>query len=509
MRRYPVSLLLAGMGLLMGAADGRSAAREVHIGSKKFTESYVLGEIARILLERQTVDVVHHQGMGGTIVLWRALKNGQIALYPEYTGTIREQILKESSISGIEAIRQALVSQGIGVSEALGFNNTYALVMRREHARRLDIEAISDLREHPELTVGLTHEFMNRNDGWHPLTNRYNLTMTDVRTVDHALGYTALRDGTIDVKDAYSTDAKIADYNLTVLEDDRNFFPAYQAVFLYRTNLASRVKRAINGLGGRIDSTMMTRLNAKAERTDDYTEAAMAFFGRESSHASYAEGRLDWVRPIPSRTLEHLYLVGISMAAAVVVGIPLGIIASYPGWLGNGVLGAAGVVQTIPSLALLAILVSIPFLGISPLTAILALFLYSLLPIVRNTASGLQSLPRSIRESAIALGLDWRTRLLKVELPMASATILAGVKTSAVINVGTATLAALIGAGGLGQPIISGLNLNAPGTILQGAVPAALLAILIQGLFVILDRLLIPKGLQVERMGLNSFLENK
>ena len=165
--------------------------------------------------------------------------------------------------------------------------------------------------------------------------------------------------------------------------------------------------------------------------------------------------------------------------------------------MGEIILGITGVVQTIPSLALLALLVSIPVLGIGPQTAIIALFLYGLLPIVRNTASGLQDIPRPIRESAQALGLEPRAQLTKVFLPLASRSILAGIKTSAVINVGTATLAALIGAGGLGEPIISGLNLNDGTLILEGALPAAFLAILVQTAFGFLDRLLIPKGLRL------------
>jgi osmoprotectant transport system permease protein len=146
---------------------------------------------------------------------------------------------------------------------------------------------------------------------------------------------------------------------------------------------------------------------------------------------------------------------------------------------------------------LLALLVPLPFFGISARTAIAALFLYGLLPIVRNTATGLQDIPRSLRESAIALGLEPGARLRKIFLPIASRSILGGIKTSAVINVGTATLAALIGAGGLGEPILSGLNLNDHVTILQGAIPAAVLALLVQGLFDLLDRVLIPKGLRL------------
>ena len=241
----------------------------------------------------------------------------------------------------------------------------------------------------------------------------------------------------------------------------------------------------------------MIRLNAEAERTKDYTLAASLYFGEEARKKASER-----TEPITSKiarwTARHLMLVGISMLIAILIGLPLGIAASRPGPFSQFILGLTSVIQTIPSLALLALLVPIPFLGISPTTAIVALLLYSLLPIVRNTAVGLQDISIPLRESAAALGLEPAARLTKVFLPMASRTILAGIKTSAIINVGTATIAALIGAGGLGEPIISGLSLNDNATILQGAVPAALLALLVQFFFDFLDRFLIPKGLRLQ-----------
>jgi osmoprotectant transport system permease protein len=238
----------------------------------------------------------------------------------------------------------------------------------------------------------------------------------------------------------------------------------------------------------------MIRLNAEAERTKDYTRAAQLFFGNESgTHIPAAE---TFPQKLTRWTLRHLELAGLSLMLSVLVGIPLGIVASRGGAVGQIILGFSGIVQTIPSLALLALLVPLPFFGISARTAIAALFLYGLLPIVRNTATGLQDIAQSIRDSAVALGLEPGARLRKIYLPIASRSILAGIKTSAVINIGTATLAALIGAGGLGEPILSGLNLNDHVTILQGAIPAALLALLVQSSFDLLDRVLIPKGLR-------------
>jgi osmoprotectant transport system permease protein len=201
-------------------------------------------------------------------------------------------------------------------------------------------------------------------------------------------------------------------------------------------------------------------------------------------------------------TVEHLVLVGISLSAAIVLAIPLGILAARHERLGQLVLGVAGIIQTIPSLALFVFM--IPLLGIGAPPAIVALFLYSLLPIIRNTYAGLKDISPAIVESAQALGLPSRARLRIVELPLATRAILAGIKPSSVINVGTATLAALIGAGGYGQPILTGIRLDDIALILQGAIPAAALALLVQGLFELIERGLLPRSLRVQASQVKS-----
>jgi osmoprotectant transport system permease protein len=487
--------LLRFLLIFVFAATALASESAVVIGSKKFTESYVLGEIAKRTLTKAGISADHREGMGGTIILWQALRTGQIDTYPEYTGTIVQEILKWSDPTNIGVVSDELRKVGIGMTKPLGFNNTYGLVMRRNRAAELGIRTISDLQKHPELKLGFTHEFLDRQDGWSPMAIAYRFGPRNVVGIDHALGYDALKNGQIDVKDAYSTDAKIADYDLVVLEDDQKFFPRYDAVFLYRLSMNERAVASLRGIEGRIDQATMTRLNAEAERTKDYARAASLFF--DSSGTSTSSFGESFSHKLARWTFRHLELAGLSLVLSIIVGVPLGIWASRGGAIGHVILGFAGVVQTIPSLALLALLVPLPFFGISVRTAITALFLYGLLPIVRNTATGLQDIPRSLRESAIALGLSARARLWQIYLPMASRSILAGIKTSAVINVGTATLAALIGAGGLGEPILSGLNLNDHATILQGAIPAAILALLVQWLFDFLDRVLIPKGLRL------------
>jgi osmoprotectant transport system permease protein len=466
-------------------------ANPVIVGSKEFTESYVLGEIAKRVLTNAGIQTEHRQGIGSTGIVWEALKKGDITLYPDYTGTVTEELLKAPGIS-VDEMRSRLAKFGVGMSEDLGFNDAYGLAMRRDQAEQLKITKISDLRAHPELKVGLTPELAARSDGWKPLVAKYGLKFDDFRTIDHGLGYAALYAGQVDLKDCYTTDAELKKYDLTVLQDDHQYFPLYRAVFLYRLDLPKNALDAISKMKGTIDEKRMIEMNAAASASKDYTAAANLYFGKESAPA-VAESRLDELLRLGQR---HLILVFGSLLLAMLVGIPLGIVASRRGLVASGILGVVGVVQTIPSLALLAFLVPLPFFGISTKTAIAALFLYSLLPIVRNTAAGIQGIPSGIVESAEALGLPYAARLRLIYLPMALPMILAGIKTSAVINVGTATIAALIGAGGFGEPIISGLSLNDNATILRGAIPAAVLAIAVQLAFDLVERVAVSPGLR-------------
>ncbi len=481
------------------AATAAQAQTTITLGSKKFTESYVLSEIAKTLLERAGFMVTHREGMGGTVILWQALLNGDIDAYPEYTGTLSEEILKSPAVMDDVAMRAVLAQRGIGMTSSLGFNDSYSLVMRRGLAQELGIRKISDLKRHPGLRAGPSPEFLGRQDGWAPLIARYGLTFASVRGIEHGLGYEALANGLIDIKEGYTTDAKIAALDLVTLTDDLHFFPQYQAVFLYRLGAPEKAIAVLRGLEGQISEAQMIALNRKAEEAKSYKVAADAFFAEGSGRPSVSPDGGRYRRllaELPRLTMQHLTLVAISLIAAILVSIPLGIAASRPGVATEFILGGVGVIQTVPSLALLALM--IPLFGIGQLPAIVALFLYSLLPIVRSTAIGLTSIPASLREASIALGLTPGTRLWLVDLPIASPSILAGIKTSAVINVGTATLAGLIGGGGFGEPIQSGLQLNDNATILLGAIPAAILALLVQAAFTGLDRIFIPKGLRLK-----------
>ena len=468
-------------------------SQSLTVGSKKFTESYVLGEIAKRALTEAGFKVEHKEGIGATGIVWAALKQGDVAAYPEYTGTVSEEILKRPGLS-VAAMRDALRAQGIGMSNDLGFNDGYGIVMRRKDAARLGIATISDLVAHSDLKAAISHEYLARKDGWVPLAARYGLALQP-EGIEHSLAYAALNAGTIDLTDCYTTDAEIKKYDLTVLKDDKGFFPLYRAMYLYRIDTPPKAVAALDALGGTIDEKLMISMNAEANRSKDYAEAA-TLYAKSRGERNVKVERTSLVAQTLHLTAQHLGYVGISLLAAILLGLPLGIRASRPDWTSGAILSLTGMIQTIPSLALLGLLVPISFFGTGARTAVFALFLYSLLPIVRNTATGLRGIPPGLRESAEALGLPPFARLTKVYLPMALPTILAGIKTSAVINVGTATLAALIGAGGLGQPIQRGLSINDNATILQGAIPAAVLALLVQGAFDLLERAAVSKGLR-------------
>ena len=488
------------------------AAPPLNVGSKRFTESYILGEIIKETAQAAgETSAVHQQGLGNTAIVLNALTTGAIDVYPEYTGTIAKEILKLDAVPALPELNAKLAPMGLAVGVPLGFNNTYAIALRGDEARAKGIARLSDLKPHPELRLGLSQEFIGRADGWPGLKRVYALPFETPRGLDHGLAYEAIAQRQVDAIDIYSTDAKIDKYGLAVLDDDRHYFPRYDAVLLYRADLPHRLPRtwaALQGLEGTIDDAAMRRMNAAAElENKDFSSVAAGFIAQRagagatsaSSRAKVAPSGGFWTKlfgPDFGRlTLEHLGLVFISLAASIVIGIPLGILAAKRPASEATILGATGVVQTIPSLALLAVL--IPLTGrIGAVPAFIALALYALLPIVRNTHTALTQITRGMTQAAQSLGMTAGTILAKIELPLAAPTILAGIKTSAVINVGTATIAAFIGAGGYGERIVTGLALNDHAMLLAGAMPAAVLALVIEGGFRVGERWMIPAGLR-------------
>jgi osmoprotectant transport system permease protein len=486
-----IAMLLAA--LMTGSA---SAADSIVIGGKIFTESYILGEIAAQSIESSShVPVTRKLGMGSTGILFEGLRSGAIDLYPDYTGTLAEAILKKPELKSLEGIRQALSDMGLTTSGSLGFNDTYALAVKEEFADKYNLRSIGDLIPiESSVRAAFSYEFMDRKDGYPGLIDNYHLKFNPqkINRMEHTLSFEAIDQNAVDLIDVYSTDAKIKKLGLRVLRDDHHYFPVYQAVWVARKSFVEKHPRewqTLLGLEGKISEESMLDMNAQADiQKISFGKIAAQFLGAE---APTAHG---WLHEVARRTKEHLWLVGVSLLFSVLVGIPLGVTAVRFQAAGQAILLSSAVIQTVPSLALLCFL--IPVFGVGTKPALAALCLYSLLPVVLNTFTGIRAVNPIHLENARAFGMNRRQVLFRVVLPLASPTLLAGIKTATIVSIGTATLAALVGAGGYGAPIISGLSLNDVPTILTGAIPAALMALVAHGIFELLGIMLIPAALR-------------
>lgn len=484
LRSFIKALLLAA---LFNTTLSQAADEPLRIGSKRFTESYILAEVlARTAAPHVATPPVVRQGLGNTAIVYEALRSGAIDLYAEYTGTIALEILKSDKPLDRASMNAALAPFGLGVAVPFGFNDGYALAMRADRADSLGIRTLGDLAKHPELKLGLSNEFIGRADGWKGLAARYQLPQSPTG-LDHGLAYDAIGAKQVDVIDIYTTDAKIGSLGLRVLVDDRQYFPRYDAVVLYRLDVPARFPAAwaaLQKLEGRIDERAMIAMNARAELQGQGFDVIARDFLKggavSSAQRSFAAKLFgpDFAR----LTRQHLLLVGASVALALLIAVPLAILVFPHVRLRAAVLGLAGLMQTVPSLALLAVLISLMG-AIGTLPALIALTLYALLPIMRNTVTGLNEVPLGLRQAATALGMTKQQNLWLVQLPLALPTLIAGVRTATTIAIGTATIAAFIGAGGYGERIVTGLALNDRGLLMAGALPAAALALLSEGLF--------------------------
>lgn len=473
-----------------------TATEPIVVASKNFNESYILGEVVAQLLEREGFAVDRTLGLGGTKICYDALVVGDVDVYVEYTGTIAEAIKDLDGEPTLARLADAVAPDGIEMLPPLGFNNTYAIALVPAVAAARNLRTISDLVPHGDLRVAVSHEFLERNDGWPGLTAVYGFDWTPTG-IEHALAYQAIADGAIDGTDAYSTDGELSRDGLVVLADDRGFFPTYLAVPLVRTALDPRAKAVIALTAGTLNDAEMRDMNAAALGGADTATVAADYVARKGLVEGTGPRRVDadgfWTR-LAGNTARHLQLVAYALVPATLVAVLLGVAIFKVAWLARGAVYLAGLLQTIPSIALLALL--IPLTGIGVLPAVVALFLYALLPILRNTVTALTGIDPTLRRVALAMGLKTAQELRYVFVPLAMPSIVAGVRTAAVISIGTATLAAFIGAGGLGDPIVKGLSLNDTALILEGAVPAALLAIVTELTFEAIERLLTPGHLR-------------
>ena len=490
----------------VGATSGIPDTDPIVVASKHFPESYVLAEIISQMLEEKGYEVDRRFGLGGTNVCYEALINGEIHVYPEYTGTITQAILELQDQLTPEQINEKLNEHDLEILDPFGFNNTYAMAMRDSHADELGLTKVSQLADHPDLKIVVTHEFLERADGWPHLQRIYGLTQSP-EGIEHALALRAISDGSVDVTDGYSTDAELLHYGLRILEDDRGAFPLYLALPIIRNDLSEGVRNAINSVAGLIDEPTVIDLNGQVVYEEkSFAEVASAFLYSVGLKAT-DEVTTSITDKLTKNVLRHLQLTAIALLLATSVALIISFAIYRIVWLSRAVVYVCGLLQTIPSIALLALM--IPLFGIGIVPAIVALFLYSLLPIVRNCVTALSTTDPMLIRVAEGMGLSQGERLRHVLIPLATPSVLAGIRTSAVICIGTATLAAFIGAGGLGDPIVTGLALNNTGIILQGAIPAALLAILTELVFEGIERLAVPGHLKAFAPGTETIATTK
>jgi osmoprotectant transport system permease protein len=507
-------------GLLMFLVAWPVAAEEpLVVGSKPFTENRLLAEIMAQLIEaRLEVPVERRTNLGGTMVVFEALRSGAIDLYPEYTGTgwivlLQKTERQTDKLHVYDVVRRESQERwGLVWLSVFGFNNSYALAVRRPFAEEHQLTRISQLPAvASQIRAGVSHEFLAREDGFPGLEKHYGLVIPGLRGMEHGLAYEAIQAGEVDLVDTWTTDGKLKRFDVVVLEDDLSFFPPYDAAPLVRADTLAEYPElgpVLEELAWTLPDARMMALNAAIEvDLKGFEEVAAQFLADQGlvhgvrtisagegdrNAATFAGFMVSRAAVTWDLVLEHLALTGIAVFLAVLVSVPLGVgVAKVPA--ASGVLTVAGVIQTVPSLALLAMM--IPVLGLGVPAAVTALFLYALLPILRNTATAILEVDADLIEAGRGMGMtDWQL-LTKVELPLSVATIMAGIRTSTVISIGVATLAAFIGAGGLGDPIVTGLQLNDTRLILAGALPAAALAVLVDALLHRIERLLVPKGL--------------
>lgn len=503
----------------LSTAESSRSERRVVVASKPFGESYLLAEMFAQLLESHGFRVDRKPGLGATEIAFGALRTSTIDVYPEYTGTGLVAILHDTLADSIASDSRAVFAHVAQRFQneyrtrwlpPLGFQNTYAIAVTRATARRYQLRTLSDLaRESPHLTAGFTADFIGRNDGLVGLSRVYGLRPRAVRPLAPAVKYQALASGAVDVIDGYSTDGLLARYDLVTLIDDKHFFPPYEAAALVSPEFERSSPPGIATLtllSGRLDEITMRRLNRRVE-VDGQDLASVArdelralgLVGGSVSTArsqpatqsgSYLEYLWNRRSAILSLTLRHLMLVAIALLAAIIVAVPVGVSLERARRVAEPTIGALGVLQTIPSIALLAFM--IPLLGVGITPALVALWLYALYPIARGTYTGVRDADPDAVAAAAALGTTPAQRLMWVRLPLAAPVIMAGIRTAAVITVGAATLAAFIGAGGLGEPIVAGLALADTRMILSGALPAAILALAVDGILGIVERLVTP-----------------
>lgn len=483
-------------------APAYSKQDKIRIGSRDFPESVLVAEILSTSIEKFTdykVDRKFH--LGGVKVCLAAMQSNNLDIYPDYTGSLIHNVLGEHDRNQylVNYIKMALNEKyDFSITESLGFENSFVLAVRKSFAKKYNLETLSDLASllssNKELAqnirVAFKHSFLKRPDGYKMLQDIYAFDFQKLMALEYNIAYQNLKENRIDVIDAFSTDSRLKDPELTALKDDRNALIPYSSVYVYRNKLKQNfpeIMKIQKLLDESLTNEKMLELNSRIEAGEPYKQVAESFIAElehepgfldlsDDASLSFWQKRLKQDLPLLAKAfLQHLRLAAVASLLASFIGIFIGIFISYRKKLAKLVLGFISVTQTIPSLALLALL--IPFVGLGFYPAVIALFIYALLPVIQNTYTGITTIPYKYIELANAIALKESQILFRVKLPMALSFILAGVRTSIVICIGTATLATFVGAGGLGDLIKAGIDLNSNYMIALGAVPAALLAL--------------------------------
>lgn len=515
-----ISKLLSLSLILILAHPVLSATDKKHItiGSKNFTEQYVLAEIiAQTLEARLDIEVERKLNLGGSSFCYEALKSGGIDIYPEYTGTglmnLLDQPIETNPKKAYQIVKALFDAQdGLIFGEPFGFNNSWAFAVSKDNPLFSDVHMISDLAKvADQLRIGVVHEFLDRQDGYPDFLKHYQFEglFTSAQAFTPGLLFPAIANDSVNVIVVNATDGLIGAQNLKLLTDDKQFFPPYEAAPFYRAelNLIPNLPEVMASFRDIISSDEMIELNYKVDALGlTASEAAREFLiskGIITTDEPVLVQAQTVVKPslieyfwhekdqLLHYVLEHLFLVLVSLGFAVLLSVPVGIVLTRYTELSGPVFAVTNILQTIPSMALLGAL--IPLFGVGLTPALIALFLYALLPIIRNTYTGIKEIDPLLIEATRGLGLTNHQILFKVELPLSLPMVMAGIRTSSVLVVGTATLAAFIGAGGLGDPIFRGISSVDNNKILFGAIPAALLAVMLDRLFNRLEQALTVK----------------
>ena len=443
---------------------------EILIGAKKFTEGNISAHIVSQLISRidpsQKTRVL--ENLGGTGIVTAAIKSKEVDIYVDYTGT-----LINSFKSDRRRLEDDLLKEGIYLGPELGFNNSYGLAVGPKSSRL----KISDIKESDR--IGVSHEFYKRKDGYESLKDHYGFNITPT-AVEHSLLYNSLSSDHLDIIEVYTTDAKIRKNNLRVLKDDKKFFPRYDAVVLVNKEFMEDNAELVDSLFTEIEKNID---NNKIMNANYLVEEQGLTYAQAAGHVTktHVDGSSNELLDILPYFLDHFKYLIITVILCVVVGVPLGAISAKSKKMEKWIVGTVSVLQTIPSLALLVFL--IPIFGLGEVTTLIALVLYGLLPIVKNTYNGVKNIPTELIEFSDLIQMSKLQKLFIIELPLAKEEILTGVRITSVMTVGLTVIASFIGAGGLGMLIVTGLSLNDTDMILRGAIPSALMALVIEFFF--------------------------